>query len=456
MCNNPKNHLDQPLTKGIAADTSNIEELQLKNGIAEVFLTDSGNKIYQGVLSLLLDYFQSPYGIFGYIGREGEFVCPAITTTIWDKCSLIEKDAAKDAIVFHPEVWGGLWGRGLREHQRLVSSGPFHLPQGHMQLQEVIVMPIMYKGSLIGQIVMANKIGGYNQQDETVLSKICNYLAPLLQARLEREWARQDLELAKSRAESANLVKSQFLANMSHELRTPLHGMLGCLQLLECEQSSSECKELVQIARHSGSSLLQLINDILEFSSIDLEDRLQEREFCLTQELDALFGVFSHQLQTKEISLHYELCEYIPEQLVGDVARLRQILLRLVGNAIKFSNQGPVNISAHTLHRPDKNGIHPYLHLNPNKVNLLFVIADRGIGLSDEQVHNIFDLFTQGNMSLSRGYSGSGLGLSIVKKNMKLMCGNIAIDNSRPGTSIYLGLSFTLPEKYARQTTEER
>jgi signal transduction histidine kinase len=428
-----------------------VGEIQLKNNIAQVFLTASGNIIFQRVLSILLEYFQSKYGIFGYIDRQGNYVCPSITKDIWDECKLVEKDVHKEAIVFHPEVWSGLWGRGLQEGRTFVSSGPFHFPHGHVHLREVMIMPILYKGTIIGQIVLADKENGYNLTDQRVLESICNYVAPILHFRLEREWAKEDLESAKTRAEEANKVKSQFLANMSHELRTPLNGILGCLQLLENEKSDPEYKELIHIALQSGHTLLQLINDILEFSGrYNQADHLKLYEFSLDQELQALHSVFVSQLQKQGISLQYEIEPGLPAQVLGDVARLRQILVKLVGNAIKFSTHGSVNISVHNRLTPGgkQESEHPYLRIDPNKVYLLFVIRDQGIGLQDHQLNQVFDIFTQGDMSLSRNYSGAGLGLSVVKKNIDLMQGSVSVDNSGPGTAIYLGLDFELPGKH--------
>jgi len=441
----------QPKSNLPGSAETGVGEIKLKNSIAQVFLTTSGNAIFQGVLSILLEYFQSKYGIFGYMDRQGSYVCPSITKDIWDECKLVEKDVHKDAIVFHPQVWAGLWGQGLQECRTLVSSGPFHFPHGHMQLKEVMVMPILYKGTLIGQIVLADKENGYTKTDQEVLEGICNYVAPILHFRLEREWAREELELAKTRAEEANKVKSQFLANMSHELRTPLNGILGCMQLLENEKSDPEYKELIHIAKQSGNTLLQLINDILEFSSRHTQaDQLNVHAFCLEQELQALHSLFVSQLQDYGISLQYEIDPTLPSRFLGDVARLRQILVKVVGNAIKFSTHGSVSISVHKrlIHVDRQENGHPYLHIHPDKAYLLFVISDQGIGLQDHQVNHIFDIFTQGDMSLSREYSGAGLGLSVVKKNVDLMQGSIAVDNSGPGTCIYLSLDFDLPGKH--------
>ncbi len=429
---------------------SSMEELKIKNKIADIFLTASGNDIFKQVVTLLLKYFKSTYGLFGYIDKNGYFICPSMTTKIWEKCALVEKDMDKEALVFHPQLWCGLWGRGLKEGQAFVSSGPFTLPEGHIQLQEVMIVPIMYQNMVIGQIVLADKAGGYTQQDEAVLSNINNYIAPILQAMQEREWAKVDLEKAKSRAESASMAKSQFLANMSHELRTPLHGMLGCLQLLENEQPTTECRELVQTAKQSGNALLHLINDLLEFSSFQYADnRLQSNVLNIAQELRSLERIFSCQLQAKGVSLQLEISGDIPQKVVGDRTRFRQILIRLVGNAIKFSARGSVHISAYSQHNPGQNKIHPYLRLPQNQVSILFVIADQGIGLSDDHLNEVFEVFTQGNMSLSRKYSGAGLGLSLVQKNVDLMHGNIAVDNSGPGTCIYLSLRFELCQEEA-------
>ena len=429
---------------GTDAD-QHFRELQLKNAIAEVFLTVSGNAIYQKVLSLLLNFFESRYGIFGYIERDGAFVCPSITKDVWQECALMEEDAKAGGLIFHPSTWGGLWGRGLTEKRQFVASGPFSLPHGHVQLQEIIVMPIVYKKALVGEIVLADKPGGYSEQDRAVLERTCNYLAPILNSRLEREWAREDLELAKMQAEQASKAKSQFLANMSHELRTPLHGVLGCMQLLEAENLNQASRELVGIAHQSGNTLLQLLNDILELAdSDDRADLACEKTFSIRKELIMLREVFAYQLQEKELCFLLKVAEGIPEQVIGNVHRLRQILLKLLDNAIKFSTNGNITVSVDVLSNVERGVPHPYLSHNPEMVSVLFTITDQGGGLSDENLDQVFGVFVQGEMSLSRQYSGAGVGLSMVKKNVREMGGHLSLDNSGPGLTVYVQLPFGL------------
>ena len=429
-----------------AGEAPQVRELALKNSIAEVFLTASGKAIYQQVLALLLDFFQSRYGIFGYIARSGEYVCPSITKDVWDECGLMEEDSATGALIFHPSAWGGLWGRGLQEKCACVANeGPFSLPKGHVQFQSVIIMPIVYKETLIGQIVLADKPEGYTEQDQQILEKTCNYVAPLLNSRLESEWARGDLEAAKAQAEHASQAKTQFLANISHELRTPLHGVLGCLQLLDTDNLDPGDAELVQMAQQSGSTLLQLINDILDLTdSGDPGEKVQEHALSVAEEFDMLTQVFSYQLREKGLALQTHVDAAVPQWVVGNVHRLRQVLLKLVDNAIKFSPQGEIRVSATVVgqNTDERSDLAP----SPQRVSLLVSVSDEGIGLDDDALERIFKLFTQGEMSLSRTYSGTGLGLSMVKKSVDAMRGHIAIDNSGPGIVVHVQVPFTLPE----------
>ncbi|MFO7717316.1 MAG: ATP-binding protein, partial [Desulfohalobium sp.] len=265
-------------------------------------------------------------------------------------------------------------------------------------------------------------------------------------SRLEHEWARGDLETAMVQAEQASKAKTQFLANMSHELRTPLHGVLGCLQLLDTENLDSGDAELVRMAQQSGNTLLQLINDILELTdNDDSGENAQEHPFSVAEEFDLLTQVFSYQLQEKGLSLQTHVDAAVPTQVVGNVYRLRQVLLKLVDNAIKFSPQGTVRVAASVLHHVADERIHSYLTHSSHAVSFLITVSDEGIGLDDDALDRIFGVFTQGEMALTRTYSGTGLGLSMVKKSVEAMRGHLAIDNSGPGIVVYMHLPFSLP-----------
>jgi len=188
--------------------------LDTKNQIANIFLTVPDDEMYGEVLQVILKAMRSRYGIFGYIDEQGNLVIPSMTTDIWQKCKVQDK-----TIVFHPENWGGIWGRALKERKTLYANRDLHVPEGHIPIVRVIVVPILYRKELIGLLEVANKETDYDEKDKSYLETIANYIAPILNARLERD--KQERE--RKQAEESLRVSHQFLeiAN-SHSEMTPL------------------------------------------------------------------------------------------------------------------------------------------------------------------------------------------------------------------------------------------
>ena len=250
---------------------------------------------------------------------------------------------------------------------------------------------------------------------------------------------RMEIALAEARdvAEASNRAKGEFLANMSHEIRTPLNGMLGMLQLLQGGASPQDQEEYVGMALDAGRRLLGLLNDILDFSSMEAGHlALHRAPLRLHALFDSVHNLFFMACAPKNLQLSFKVWPGVPEALLGDEARIRQILFNLVGNAIKFTPRGTVKVEAWLSTQPRK----------PGQVLLHISVADTGIGIPDEQVDYVFKRFTQSDASFARKYEGAGLGLAIVRRLVNLMGGSIAVDTEvGSGTCIHISLFLDMP-----------
>ncbi|AUC62086.1 two-component sensor / regulator [Cyanobacterium sp. HL-69] len=224
---------------------------------------------------------------------------------------------------------------------------------------------------------------------------------------------------AKEKAEKATQVKSEFLANMSHEIRTPMNGVIGMIKLLEDTPLSEQQLDFVQTIRDSGETLLTIINDILDFSKIESGNfNLEKHIVNLPNIIESVVKLFKQQVREKRIDLIYHLHQDLPTFIYGDSSRLRQILLNLVGNAVKFTEKGQVFLSIISQKITD------------NHQEILITIKDTGIGIKGDRIYHLFQPFTQADNSISRRYGGTGLGLTISKSLVELMGGTIWAESS--------------------------
>ena len=258
----------------------------------------------------------------------------------------------------------------------------------------------------------------------------------------ERKQFATELASAKEKAEADTKAKSAFLANMSHEIRTPMNGVLGMAQILETTELTEEQADFVKTIKDSGEALLTVINEILDFSKIEsgrLE--IEEWEFVLEDVVSGVCKLLETQAKNKNIRLQYAIAPEVPDIVISDYSRLRQILLNLVGNAVKFTHQGQVSILVSGTHlgfqtsfpeaKKDKSLDSPEskeLGLK-DRYQLKFTIADTGIGIKGDRLNHLFQPFTQADASVSRKFGGTGLGLAISKRLVDLMHGTIWVES---------------------------
>ena len=321
-------------------------------------------------------------------------------------------DGEEDSSEWWDEEWSNLYAS---EIVALLGSDKIH----YQELEETRWDDSIFQTRLITSIVKGDE-------------ESWNRVLTIVEDVTERKQNEISLIAAKESAEKASKAKSEFLATMSHEIRTPMNGVLGMTELLMDTDLDTRAQRLATTAHRSAESLLEIINDILDFSKIEAEKlELTEEDFDLREVLEDVLEMIAGQAHRKALDCIANLPPDLPRQVKGDAVRLRQVMVNLLGNAVKFTERGEVGLMV----RVDNRGVDSF--------QMVFEISDTGPGIPVEQQKTIFDAFSQMDGSTSRRFGGTGLGLAISGRLIELMHGRIEVE-SKPGSGALFRLSIPL------------
>ena len=378
--------------------------LVIQNRISDVFLTSPGEDIYSEVLKVALEVMESPFGLFGYIDKDGALVVPSVMGDVWD-----ESQGPQKSMTFPRDTWGDdIGARAIREKKPNYSNEiSASIPLGHVPIKRHISFPILYEGNVIGLFQVANKESGYSEEDIRKLGSIANYVAPILSARLLRQ--RHEDEL---RAKNDELIR--FTYTVSHDLKSPLvtiRTFVGYLQQDALKGDAAAVDRDLSYIQTAAGMMSRLLDELLELSRIGrkvnppVEVPLQE---VVKEALELVAGRLSVRGVRTEVTEE-------PVLLYGDRLRLVEVFQNLIDNAVKFMGDQRT----------------PLVEVGAERVDgeIVLFVRDNGIGIDPRHQQKLFNLFEQ----LDPGSEGTGIGLALVRRIIEVHGGRIWVESSGPG-----------------------
>ncbi len=464
--------LTQERQESIALLLSNQQLIKAVCEVQSQMIAGNTAKIFERLLNILVKFTQSEYALIDEFlyGQEAQpsLKTRAVTDIAWYQVSKSRDSKLAEGQLNSANV-KSLMHAVMTSDERVIvnqlSNDTLRDAKAPPELTNFLGLPLHVNDELVGVIGLVNRPAGYSDD-------FADFIAPLIQAsahvlafsrseeraeKIKNKLARAKKSLKKAnkqlekkvaqhteklqgdlvQAEAANVAKSQFLANMSHEVRTPMNGILGMLKLLEQTELSNQQSNYSQKALGATLSLLRIINDILDFSKIEVgKMSIEESQLKLFDIMSGISDILlssEKNLVQSKIELLFDLDKSTPENLMGDGLRLHQVLLNLTNNAVKFTSKGRVLVATKVIAHHE------------NTLDIEFSVSDTGIGIATDKLAHIFEDFSQAEYSTARRFGGTGLGLTISKKLVELMGGELKVESELgKGSRFFFTLSIAL------------